>query len=191
MFKKIQYNSPVALTFALVSFATLVLGYFTNGHTTDLLFCVYTSSLLDPLTYIRVFAHVLGHSSLEHYLSNMLLLLVLGPQLEERYGSKNLLGAIAVTAFVSGVLQMVFFPGIGLLGASGVVFMMISMASLGGMKEGRIPLTLIFVLIFYLGGELLSGVSAADNISQMAHIVGGICGAIAGYALRTGKKPRR
>jgi len=149
---------------------------------------VYSSPLTDPLTYLRVFTHVLGHADYQHYLSNMLLLLVIGPQLEERYGSKPLLSAIAVTALISGLGQMIFCRGIGLLGASGVVFMMISMASLGGMKKGKIPLTLIFVAVFYIGGEIVSGLSSGDDISQMAHIVGGICGAAAGLGLRRKKR---
>ena len=54
-FKKIQYNSPVVLTFALVSFCVLGLGQLTRGWTDQMLFCVYRSSLLDPLTYVRLF----------------------------------------------------------------------------------------------------------------------------------------
>ncbi len=190
MFKKIQYNSPVSLTFALASLGVLILGEISGGYLTRLLFCVYSSPLSDPLTYIRVFTHVLGHADYQHYISNMLLLLVLGPQLEERYGSKQLLWAIVVTAVVSGLLQLVLFSGTGLLGASGVVFMMISMASLGGMKKGGVPLTLIFVAVFYIGGEIAAGLSSPDNISQMAHIAGGVCGAVAGYYIRQGKGRR-
>jgi rhomboid protease GluP len=181
--RRIQYNSPVVLTFALVSLVVLGIGELTDGASTTALFCVYRSPLTDPLTYPRLFLHVLGHANYEHYMGNMLLMLVVGPPLEEKYGSRSLLLAIVITAFASGLVQWICFPGQGLLGASGIVFMMIVMASLSGMRGGAIPLTLIFVVIFYLGGEIVDGILKADNISQLTHIVGGVCGAVIGYVL--------
>ena len=183
LLKKLQYNSPVVLTFSLLSFIVLIFGIITGGKSTSLLFCVYRSSLLDPLTYVRFFTHVLGHSSYSHYIGNILLILVAGPPLEEKYGSATLVMAIVFTAFVSGLVQFILFPNTALLGASGIVFMMIVMLSFSGMKAGKIPITLILVFVFYLGGEIVDGLSAKDNISQLTHIVGGICGAIMGFAL--------
>ena len=84
-----------------------------------------------------------------------MLLLVVGPPLEEKYGSRRLLVCIAITALVSGLVQFLLFPGAALLGASGIVFMMIVLSSLAGMREGAIPLTLILVVILYLGGEVV------------------------------------
>ena len=179
-----QYNAPVTLTFALIAFLVLVLGNFTGGATTVKYFSVYRSSLLDPLTYLRFFTHVLGHSSLSHYAGNITLMLVLGPTLEERYGSFTLLWAILITAFIAGLVQWIFFPGTALLGASGIVFMMIIMASLGGMQGGGIPLTLVFVFLIYVGGEVYDGLVLRDNISQLTHIVGGVCGAVLGICIR-------
>ena len=51
----ILYNSPVILTFALLSLFALGLGKLTDGWTTQNLFCVYRSSLTDWLTYPRFF----------------------------------------------------------------------------------------------------------------------------------------
>ena len=99
-----------------------------------------------------------------------------------------MLWATVITAFIAGVIQFVFFPGQGLLGASGIVFMMIIMASLGGMKSGGIPLTLILVFLFYIGGEVYSGIAMSDNVSQLTHIIGGICGAILGIAIRSKRR---
>ena len=186
--RKIQYNSPVILTFAGLSLLALALGWLTGGWTTGKLFCVYRSSPLDPLTYVRLVGHVLGHSGYAHYIGNMLLLLVVGPPLEEKYGSAALLRAILITAVVSGLVQMVFFPGTALLGASGIVFMMIVLSSLSGMREGGIPLTLILVVVFYLGGEVIDAVTQQDNVSQLTHIVGGLCGAGIGFALEKNRK---
>ena len=182
--KLIQYNAPTTLNFALVSFLVLILHFATRGASTTKFFCVYRSSLADLLTYPRFFTHVLGHSSFAHYSGNITLMLVLGPTLEERYGSRTILLAILFTAFISGLLQWILFPNAALLGASGIVFMMILMASLGGMHSGGIPLTLILVFVIYVGGEISSALTATDNISHLTHIIGGICGAVIGVGLR-------
>ena len=180
----VKYNSPVVLSFAFISLAALILGRLTGGWTTVKLFSVYRSSPSDLLTYPRFVLHVLGHSSYSHYIGNIMMMLVIGPALEERYGSKSLFWAIFITALVSGMIQWLFFPNTALLGASGIVFMMIVMSSLAGMKNGCIPLTLILVLVLYIGGEILDGFTLKDNVSQLTHIVGGICGAVLGISLR-------
>ena len=105
---------------------------------------VNRSSLKDPLFYIRLFGHVLGHASWDHFLNNMLLLLVVGPPMEEKYGSKPLLCGMVFTALVTGVLQCVLFPRSGLLGASGIVFMLIMLSSLAGFS-GCIPVTMLIL----------------------------------------------
>ena len=179
----IQYNAPATLTFTLVCLFVLFLDLLTGGNSTMKLFCVYRSDLADPLTYVRLFTHVLGHADFSHLTSNLVLMLVIGPALEERYGSGNICWAMAVTALVSGIIQCLFSPGVALMGASGIVFMMIIMSSLGGMRGG-IPITLILVFIIYIGGEVYNGVVSNDNISQITHIVGGICGAFMGVAMR-------
>ena len=79
--------------------------------------------------------------------------------------------------------------GSALLGASGIVFMMILMASFGGARNGVIPITTIFVAVFYLGGELWNAIFQQNNIAELAHIVGGLCGMLMGFAL-SGKRKR-
>lgn len=185
--KKIQYNSPVVLTFAAISLVALILNFVTAGLTNTLLFSVYRSSLANPLTYIRLFTHVLGHADFSHFIGNMMFFLLLGPIIEEKYGSKNLLCIIAVTAFVTGVLNCLFFSS-GLLGASGIVFCFIILSSMTSIKDGKIPLTLILVCILYLGQEVVNAIFVKDNISQFAHIIGGICGCVFGYATPKLKK---
>ena len=79
--KKLQYNSPVILTFFLLSLGVLLLDWITGGWTTLHAFCVYRSSLADPLFYVRLFGHVLGHADFDHFLGNMLLIIAqLPPQ---------------------------------------------------------------------------------------------------------------
>ena len=150
----IRFNAPVVLSFAIISLLVLVLDSVTGGASTARLFCVYRAPLTDPLTYVRFFTHVLGHSGYSHYMGNMLLLLLVGPGLEEKYGSRNLLLTIVITAFATGLVQFLLFPHSALLGASGVVFMMIVLSSFTEMKKGGIPLTMLLVVALYLGSEI-------------------------------------
>ena len=184
----IRFNAPVILTFALLSLLALLLGNWTNGAATHQYFSVYRSSLSDPLTYVRFIGHVLGHADYEHYMGNMLLLLLVGPGLEEKYGSGTMVWMIALTSLVTGLVQFIFFPGSALLGASGVVFMMIVLSSFTAARKGEIPVTLILVVVFYLGGEIVDGLFQRDNISQIAHIVGGVCGLVFGFTVRRGRR---
>ena len=66
---RLQYNAPVTLTFFFLSLASLVLGYLTNNWTTSHLFSVYRSSMTDPLFYVRLFGHVLGHGGWDHFIN--------------------------------------------------------------------------------------------------------------------------
>lgn len=188
---KILYDSPVVLTFALLSLAALIINNQTDGWANVALFSVYRSSFADPLTYVRMFCHVLGHSDFTHFISNIPLLLVLGPIAEKHYGSVNTLISILITALVSGLVHFAFFPRIMLLGASGIVFMMIFLSSASGLRNGTIPLSLIFVAILFLGKEIYTLVYIDDNISQITHIIGGVCGILYGAVLSSKKGNRK
>jgi membrane associated rhomboid family serine protease len=182
--KKIQYNSPVVLTFALLSLAVLLLGMLTGGASTDLLFCVYRCPLTDPLGYLRLFGHVLGHVDWEHYMGNMMLFLLLGPMVEEKYGSKPLAVMLVLTALITGLVHILCSNTV-LLGASGLVFMLIVLSSMVRFQNGRVPLTMILVVVLYLGQEVYDGIMIADGVSQLTHVLGGVCGGVFGWILNT------
>lgn len=117
----------------------------------------------------------------------MLLLLIVGPLLEEKYGSKNIIIIILITAVVSGLANVVLFPRTALLGASGVVFAFILLSSITSFEEGSIPLTFILVALIYIGGQILEGITLRDNISNSTHIIGGIVGTLYGYYMNRRK----
>ena len=185
---KISYNSPVVLTFVLLCLLVLLMSIGTHRRSTTLLFMTYHSSLFSPLTYLRFFTHVLGHSGWEHLIGNASYLVLLGPMLEEKYGSKTIVEIILMTALVTGIVNYIFFPSVALCGASGVVFSFILLSSFTGFREGEIPLTFILVAVIYIGQQIFQGITVNDNISNMAHIVGGIVGEVIVYGLN--KRPR-
>jgi len=163
--------------------SVLLLDWCTGGWTTKMFFSVYRSSPWDLFSYIRLFGHVFGHAGLDHYIGNITLILVIGPVLEEKYGSHLILLAVLVTAVVSGLVHCLVSPSTALLGASGIVFMFIMLASLAGIEAGTIPLTMILVAVIYLGGEIAIGLTSRDGVSHLTHVVGGVCGTAIGFWL--------
>lgn len=180
---KITFNSPVILTFVALCFIVTLIGVITGGTITQQFFMTYHSSLASPLTYLRLFTHVLGHSGWQHFIGNASYLLLLGPMLEEKYGSKILVEIILITAVITGIVNYIFFPHVALYGASGVVFAFIILASFTGFRNGEIPVTFILVAIIYIGQQVYEGVTVTDDISNMAHIIGGLVGSFVGYNL--------
>lgn len=146
------------------------LPFFVVGNTLD---------IQNPVSIFTLFSHVLGHANWGHLLGNLTFILLVGPIVEEKYGSKRLLTMILLTALITGLLNVLFFNS-GLLGASGVVFMLILLSSFTNVRSGEIPLTFIVVALLFIGKEILDSVQN-DNISQFAHIIGGICGSVFGF----------
>lgn len=166
-----------------ISFFATLCNYITSGTSNRVLFMTYHSVLLSPMTWVRAFTHIFGHADWEHFISNMSYILLLGPMLEEKYTSKTLAGVIAITAFGTSLVNYVFFPSVALCGASGVVFAFILLSSFTGFKDGEIPITFILVAVFFIGQQIWDGITVQDNISNMAHIVGGMIGGALGYIL--------
>ncbi len=187
---RITFNSPLVLGFSLACAAVALLGALTGEKSTALLFSTHTASLADPLMYLRLFTHVLGHTGFAHLVGNMAYILLLGPALEEKYGWKNLLIVILITAFMTGVIHNLLFPQTILLGASGVAFAFILLTSFTEFREGEIPLTFILVAAIYLGQQIWDGITVRDNVSNLSHIIGGVVGSGAGYLLNVKKAKR-
>jgi len=183
---RIKYNAPAVLTFTLVSVLALALTKFYLPDLIGTWFTVPGKEKFSPSSlnnWVSLFSHIIGHSGWNHLINNFMLILLLGPMLEENYGSGILLFMIGVTAIVTGVLNIFLFSP-PLLGASGIVFMMILLASFTNITRGEIPLTFILVLALYLGDQIIRS-SNANNISYFAHIAGGFCGSLFGFFFRT------
>ncbi len=175
---RVTYNAPVVLTFALAAVLVFILTSTVSGAR---VWFVAHPTLDGTSAYVGLFTHILGHASWQHLIGNFMLILLLGPILEERHGSGPLLVMILLTALITGLANLLFSNG-ALLGASGVVFMMILLASMANVRGGEIPLTFIAVAIIYMGGEIIRAFQN-DQVSQMAHLVGGFAGAAFGFII--------
>jgi len=131
--------------------------------------------------YLGLFLYTIGHdyTGIAHLLGNLTFILLIGPIVEEKYGSKKLLIMMAITALATAILYILIFDE-GLVGASGIVFMLIILVSFTNVKQGGIPLTFILVFVLFVGQEIYN-IFDQDNVSQFAHIAGGIIGGLFGF----------
>ena len=189
---KLKYNAFVTLSFTFLcigilavkdlAFPYLIRDFFTVPSHTSFV-ATKTSS------YFLLFSHVLGHSDWGHLFANISFILLLGPLLEENYGSFILFVMIVTTAFVTGVLN-ICFSSQALLGSSGIVFMMILLSSFTNTDADEIPLSFLLVLALFLIKDVFTAVKS-ENISQFAHLVGGACGSLFGFLRPSGAKNKK
>ena len=172
---RVTYNAPVVLTFTILSVIVFLL-----PQDTRVQYFSAHPDIIDTSSYLGLVTHTLGHGNWDHLLGNFMLILLLGPILEERHGSGSLLLMMLVTALVTGLVNLAI-SNTFLLGASGIVFMMILLASTANIRQGEIPLTFIAVAVIYLGGEIYRAATSDDNVSRMAHLIGGLVGAAFGF----------
>jgi membrane associated rhomboid family serine protease len=179
---RIKYNAPTVLTYTFICAVVLVLSQTVLRGLAEYWFMAPGRGNFSPGSFrcwLTLLTHVAGHENWTHLISNFAFILLIGPILEENYGTWSLLFMILITALVTGILNTLFFRT-ALMGASGVVFMMIHLASFTNFNKGEIPLTFILVLVLYLGRELFNAFTD-NNISEFAHIAGGFCGSLFGF----------
>jgi len=178
----IDMNAPVILWLTIISLGVLIVNIATPLNIAWILGARRTS-LLDPMQYVRLFTHVTAHANISHYVGNFMMILAIGPMVEEKYGSSRLVLITVITSLVTGLVNVIFFPASVVVGASGIVFMLILMASFTNIRQGRLPITVLLVAVLYIGNEVMLGLFTVDNISRLSHILGGLCGAVFGVVV--------
>jgi GlpG protein len=179
---RIRYNAPVILTFSLLAILILVLNATIMPRLTYRYFAVAGSinwgSVAD---WFRLFSHPLGHAGWAQLAGNLTFVLLLGPMLEARYGGRWLLLLMLITAVTAGLANVLLF-NTTLLGASGVVFMLLALTAMTDLRAGTLPLTFLLLAAIFISGELL--LASDRSASQLAHLIGGGVGALIGVLLR-------
>ena len=175
-----SYNSIVILSYFVICLIVLILNTILKGKINNFL-ALRKGSLLNPMTYIRLFTTGLCHNNWTHFRNNFITILLIGPLLEEKYGSIPILEMLLITTAASSLIHLFIYES-SAIGASDNVYMLIVLCSVVNVTEGKIPVTLILIFLFYVADEIIKQFSnKKDNISHDSHIVGAICGFIFGY----------
>ena len=85
-----------------------------------------------------------------------------------------------ITAVVTGLINHIRGRK-RILGASGIVFMLIMMSSFVNIEAGKVPITLILMFICYIVNEIIDAIFKKDDVSHSGHIIGAIFGTIFGF----------
>ena len=117
--------------------------------------------------YLSNFTYIFGHVDTLHLVGNLSIILLLGPLIELKYGTKRMLIMTLSTAGLTAILHTLLWDN-GLLGA------------LLNSRGNEIPFTFILIVLLYLGQEIYSSFQK-DNISHFAHLFGGAMGAFWGF----------
>ncbi|MCD4722374.1 MAG: rhomboid family intramembrane serine protease [Desulfobacula sp.] len=179
---KIKYNSPVILTYSIISICVLI--FYSSGLLTRYFSSPAHFSFSDPYFYLRLVSYIAGHGGWGHLMGNLMIILLVGPLLEEKYGSGKLLEMVLITAVATAMLNAFLFST-SLIGGSGIAFMLILLSSFSNIRAREIPLTFIIIAVLFIGSEVVSTLKI-DRISQFSHLAGGFIGAGYGF-IRSGR----
>ncbi|MBR2289925.1 MAG: rhomboid family intramembrane serine protease [Clostridia bacterium] len=169
-----EYNAVVTLTYFLICFVVLILNYLTKGKSNDWFTC-RRRSIWSLKTYVCLITHAFGHVDWDHFYRNFLMILLIGPLIEEKYGATTFLVMILVTALITGIIN-VLFSSRGCIGASCVDYMLIVLSSCVNLSENKIPLTLVMIMIFYVVDEVRKLILRKhDGVSHIGHVTGAVC----------------
>src|SRR5690606_34266669 len=179
---KITFNSPFVLTFELLATFVLIISLSAGGPM-QILTLNGNFDFRSWQSYVGLFLYPLSHAGVTHLVSNFSIILLIAPLLEKQYGWQKLLIISIITTLVIGVTHIILSDQ-GLIGASGLVFLYIVLASLVNASNKEVPLTFILVVCMFLGQEILNSFKE-DHISQLAHIGGGVMAIVFRYVLKS------
>ncbi len=189
---KVSYDAPVTLTFVIICAILFLLSTFAikNGALNKILASPTSTAgalpfiVSQPISYLRLLLYIFGAGEGAVLITNLILIMLLGPAMEERYGSVIIGIMIFVSALFSGVLNACFCSE-SLVGAVPVVSMMIFLNAFMSFSKKKFPLSFAAVMILFVMLEVFSGAGA---IRIIICIAGGLCGSL--FAFLTSPKTR-
>ena len=187
---KVSYDAPVTLSFVIICAVLFLLNTYVikSGALGNLLASPTSQAgglpfiVKQPLSYLRLLLYIFGTADMNTLLTNLIMIIMLGPAMEERYGSVIIGLMIFVSALFSGVLNACFSAD-SLSGALPVICMMVFLNAFMAFSKKTVPLTFIFVIVLIAFMQIFSGNNA---IQIIICITGGLCGSL--FAFLTSPK---
>lgn len=190
---KFIFDSPVVLVFSVVSAVIFISDLILKLNLSEKIFeCPGAKSVpafdfKSALSYVKLVIYPFGGENSTSFFLNIGFILLLGPVLEERYGSIMLTLMIFITSLVGGVLTACVST-FGISGCGEIVFMMIILSVLSVFIKKQLPVSWIFIFALYLAFSLFSGKKISgfmpfmqNNVPVFIQLASGICGSLFGF----------
>lgn len=202
---KFSYDAPITLTFVFLSIFLCILNSVAFKGNLDNYFLASPTSaggtmpfdLKNFASYVKLIFYFLGAAGWTSLFANLLFVLLLGPQIEEYYGSVIIGIMMIVSSLFSGVLNACFCK-MPLQGPLSVVFMLIFLNAFISFSKKKVPFSFFAVFILYIlflifemksvkqsalstdGKEILVNVFTSGEIALKIAVcfAGGLCGSL-------------
>ena len=187
---KFSYDAPVTISFVLICVVLFLLNSLVfKGMLVKNLFSSPTTVagtlpfiISQPMSYLRLLFYIFGANEPSVLITNLILIILLGPAMEERYGSVIIGIMIFVSALFAGVLNSCFCTK-SLVGAVPVICMMIFLNAFISFSKKKIPLSFIVVIALFFVLQIFNG---EGIVYIFISIAGGLCGSL--FAFLTSSK---
>lgn len=189
------YDAPVTLTFVIISllffiFDSLIL----KNKITPLILSSPTTSegtlpfeIKNFLSYLRFFMYSFGGNFSLFYFANLIFILLLGPSIEEKYGSVVIGIMMVVSSVFAGVLNACFRSA-SMIGATSIVFMLIFLNAFLSFSKKKIPMSFVVVFGVYIVFNVIEP-KVNVVVELFINIAGGLCGSL--FAFLASPKARK
>ncbi|MBR5647047.1 MAG: rhomboid family intramembrane serine protease [Treponema sp.] len=181
---KFNYDAPVTNTFVLGTIFIFVLNLLIKNTDLNSMFfmCPTGASGTMPFSfskvtdYFKLLLYVFGGTEKSILFTNLLLIMLLSPQMEELYGSVAIGIMYVIAAVFTGVLNVLFGKA-PVCGADSIIFMLIVLDVLACFKSKSINCSAVVVVAVFICVQVFRQ-NPNGAVGIIITVAGGICGSL-------------
>ncbi|MBP5568442.1 MAG: rhomboid family intramembrane serine protease [Treponema sp.] len=180
---KFEYDAPVTLSFIVITVLIFVISLIAKDAKIQSLLVAPTNaagkapfSFSNIKSILGLFLYIFGGADPALLFTNLLFIALIGPSMEERYGSFIIGIMMFVSALFAGVLNACFckYP---MSGCSAVVFMLVLLNAMMYFSKNKITGTSVSMIILFILREVYIK-NPNKAVGVIIILAGGLCGSL-------------
>lgn len=182
----LEIKAPVTLVFGIISVVLFALNFWAaKGKWTELFLMSPAAegnlafSFKGAASYFRILCYSFSAVSWEVLITNILFVYLLGPAMEEKYGSVILAIMMLVAAVFSGVLNSCFCKA-GIQGCASIIYLLVFISFFTSFTNRKLSINFVLILALFIAREFL--IKNPNGIAGVGvNFAGGICGSLLAF----------